>query len=122
MYRRGFLGVSIVSFFGGCLLFSSEGGGHIRIKNETETPHTVEVTLVQQSSEETVLNESYSVDGDSQLEIEDAFNGGVFDATVSLDDGTTETFELGVGRCPGTYFTITVEPGGLSLEGGAGCD
>ncbi|WP_125919952.1 hypothetical protein [Haloparvum sedimenti] len=121
MYRRAFLGVSVSSLLTGCMWFRSAGDGYILIRNQKETTHTVDVTLIQQRSGETVLDESYRIDPDSQREIEDAFNGGVYEATVSLDDGRTETFELNVGRCPSIAFRVTIAPEELDLQQGT-CD
>ena len=116
MFRRGFIGVGLLSLLSGCMALSGGGGGFIDIHNRTDSVRDVTVTLVQQESQETVLDETYRVEPNSDRRIDDAFNGGVFEAEVRVDNERSKEFELGVGRCPGTQFFIAVEPDEIILN------
>ncbi|SEJ03121.1 MULTISPECIES: hypothetical protein [Haloferacaceae] len=116
MFRRGFIGVVFSSLLSGCIAFSGGGDGFIDIHNRTDSVRDVTVTLVQQESQETVLDETYHVEPNSDQRIDDAFNDGVFEAEVIVDNERSEEFELGVGRCPGTRFFIGVEIDEIILD------
>ena len=48
--------------------------------------------------------------------IDDAFNGGVFQAEVTVDEERSKEYELGVDRCPNIGFIIEVEADELLLD------
>jgi len=116
MFRRGFFGVVLSSLFSGCIGLSEGGGGFIEIHNRTNSVRDASVTLIQQESQETVLDDTYRVEPDTERRIDDAFNGGVFEVEVTVDDGRSKEYELGIGRCPGIRFFIGIEPDELILD------
>ena len=116
MFRRGFLAAALSSFLSGCVALSGGGGGFIEIHNRTDSVRNVSVTLTQQESEETVLDDTYRVEPASERRIDDAFDGGVFEADVTVDNERRKEYELGVGRCPAIQFLIAVEQDELILD------
>jgi hypothetical protein len=121
MFRREFFGVVFSSLLSGCMALSGEAGGFIIMDNRTTSVQDVSVTLVDQASQETVFDDTYSIEPDSERRIDDAFNGGVFEAEVTVNNGETKEYELGVGRCPGIGFLVRIEPDELILDQGV-CD
>ena len=66
MLRRGVITVFLSSIVSGCVARSGGGGGYMEIHNQTNAVQNVSVTLVQQESQNTVLDDTYRVEPNSE--------------------------------------------------------
>jgi|AntRauMinimDraft_4_1070384.scaffolds.fasta_scaffold00120_13 hypothetical protein len=119
MRRRALLGVAATSLASGCFgagRYLSNPGGSVTISNRTEDAVSVHVRLVDEAGG-VALNKTCDVAPESDREVEDAFGGGSYDATVSVNGGElTGSDDLNVGRCSAITFDVWVEPRGLELR------
>lgn len=120
MKRRALLGVAATALASGCFgagRYLSSPGGSVVLYNDTEESVSVQVRLVGEASGGTALDETYDLPPESDREVEDAFGGGSYDATVSVNGGElTDSDDLTVGSCSAIEFHAHVAADGLDLH------
>ncbi|SEW30790.1 hypothetical protein [Halobacterium jilantaiense] len=124
MKRRALLGVAATALASGCFGYGrylSAPGGSVEFWNETEEPVSVHVRLDNDAGG-VALDDTYEVAPESDREVEDAFGGGSYDATVSVNGGElTASDDLNVGSCSAIRFLVRIDADGLDLSQGY-CD
>lgn len=94
---------------------STDAGGDIRVRNEDNENHTLEISISNDS--ETSFEKTIELDSSSTEVFPHAFGGGKYDVSVIMDNKTSKEHDLNVGNCSAITLHITINTtGNLEIQ------